>query len=240
MRLGTACMLVAALAAPMALGGEGKIKVLVVTGGHGFNRDAFFAMFKDNPEIEWTEGKQGKTSTAYDREDLLDFDVVFCYDMVQGITDVQKKAFLSLFEKGIGLVVNHHALASYQAWPEFEKAVGGKFLLRPEKQGDKTIPKSGTGGGKLTIHVEAKNHPIAQGLSDYELHDEYYNRCRVSPDVTLVLTTDCPGNNREICWCREHGKSRVVYLMSGHDNKVYSDANHRKVIANAIRWAARR
>ena len=240
MRLGTVCLLVAAVAAPMALGGEGKIKVLVVTGGHGFQRDAFFAMFKDNPEIEFTEARQGQSSEAYDRDDLLSFDVVFTYDLVQKITDKQKQAFLSLFDKGVGLVVNHHALATYQDWPEFEKIVGGKFLLKPEQQGEKTIPKSGTGGGKLTVKVEAKDHPIAKGLADYELQDEYYNKCRVSPDVTLVLTTDCPGNNREICWCREHGKSRVAYLMSGHDNKVYSDASHRKVIANAIRWAARR
>ena len=234
----------AAMMGAMAFAGaaeaEGKIKVLVVTGGHGFNRDAFFAIFKDNPEITFTEAKQVKTSTAYDREDLLDFGVVFCYDMVQGITDAQKKAFLSLLDKGVGLVVNHHALASYQAWPEFEKIVGGKFLLKPETKEGKTTPKSGTGGGELAIHVEAKDHPIAKGVSDYKLRDEYYNRCRVSPDVTLVLTTDCPRNNREICWCREHGKSRVVYLMSGHGPNVYKDPNHRKVIANAVRWAARK
>jgi len=229
-----------ALLAPVADAGEGKIKVLVVTGGHGFQHDPFFAMFKDNPDIEFTEAKQGQSSEAYDREDLLSFDVVFTYDLVQKITDKQKQAFLSLFDKGVGLVVNHHALATYQDWPEFEKIVGGKFFLRPEKQGDQTIPKSGTGGGKLTVHVEAKDHPIAQGLADYELQDEYYNKCRVGPDVTLVLSTDCPKNNREICWCREQGKSRVVYLMSGHDNKVYADPNHRKAVANAIRWAARR
>ena len=97
------------------------------------------------------------------------------------------------------------------------------------------------GHGELTIHVEAKDHPIAKGVAgDYTLKAEFYKACRVSKDVTLVLTTDSPRNNREICWTREQGKSRVVYLMSGHDAKVYNDPNHRQVLANAIRYAARR
>lgn len=238
-------ILLAALAAvaPVARAAEDKpkIKVLVVTGGHGFDRPAFFKMFQDNAEIEFVEAQQGKSSMAYDREDLLTFDVVVTYDLVQKMTDGQRRNFLALFDKGIGLVVNHHALATYQDWPEFEKIVGGKFLLQPEKKGDETLPKSGVGHGELTIHVEAKDHPIAKGVAaDYALKDEFYNRCRVSPDVTLVLTTDSPKNNREVCWCREQGKSRVVYLMSGHDGKVYNDPNHRRVLANAIRWAARR
>ena len=236
MRMWLAALLVALSA--VATGGE-KIKVLVVTGGHGFQREPFFKMFKDNAEIDFTEAKQSKaTSPAYDRDDLMAFDVIVCYDMVQGITDAQKAKLLAFLEKGKGLVVNHHALASYQAWPEFEKIVGGKFLLGPEKQGEKTIPKSGTGGGKIALHVESKDHPITKGMADYELSDEYYNRCRVADDVTLVLTTECPKNNRQVCWCRRHGKSRVVYLMSGHDQKVYNDPSHRQVLANAIRWAA--
>ena len=67
-----------------------KLKVLVVTGGHGFQRDPFFQMFADNPAITFTEAKQIKTSEAYDRDDLPGFNVVVLYDMVQTITDTQK------------------------------------------------------------------------------------------------------------------------------------------------------
>ncbi|NQT86382.1 ThuA domain-containing protein [bacterium] len=233
---------VALVAPPLhAAEDKAKIKVLVVTGGHGFDRPAFFKMYQDNAEIEFVEAKQGKSSMAYDREDLLTFDVVVTYDLVQTMTDAQRKNFLALFDKGIGLVVNHHALATYQDWPAFEAIVGGKFLLRPEKKGETTVPKSGVGHGELTVHVEAKDHPIAKGVdADYPVKAEFYNKCRVSKDVTLVLTTDSPRNNREICWTREQGKSRVVYLMSGHDAKVYTNPNHLRVLANAIRFAARR
>jgi len=233
-------LLVAGLAAGAAFAGEGeaKLKVLVVVGGHGFNEPAFWQMFKDNPDIAYTEVKHKKTSEVYERDDLLTFNVVVLYDFWQNITDEQKARFLSLFDKGIGLVVLHHALATYQAWPEFEKAVGGKFLLKPEEVNGVKVPGSGTGGGPLNIHVCSKDHPITKDMEDFKLQDEYYNKCRVSPNVTLLLTTDCPGNQKEVAWCREQGKSRVVYIMSGHDQKVYNDASFRKVLANAIKWAA--
>ena len=240
-------MLVTLLAAAVAGGAmaaraaedEAKIKVLVVSGGHGFNEPAFFKMFDDNPAVACTKVKHKKSSEVYDREDLLSFQVVVLYDLWQNITDEQKAKFLSLFDKGIGLVVMHHALADYQKWPEFEKAAGGKFLLAPETKDGVTTPQSGTGGGPLNIHVVSKDHPITKGMDDFKLQDEYYNKCLVSKDATLLLTTDCPGNQKEVAWCHEQGKSRCVYIMSGHDQKVYTDTSFQKVLANAIAWAAK-
>jgi len=54
---------------------------------------------------------------VFERDDLLSYDVVALYDIRRTITEKQKIAFLSLFEKGIGLVVLHHAIVSYQHWP---------------------------------------------------------------------------------------------------------------------------
>ena len=45
-----------------------KIKVLVLTGGHGFKAEPFFKMFADNPEITFTNAAQGKSAEAYERE----------------------------------------------------------------------------------------------------------------------------------------------------------------------------
>jgi len=220
--------------------GDGKLKVLIVSGGHGFNQPAFFQMFKDNPDIAYTEVKHQKTSEVYDREDLLSYDVLVLYDFWQKITDEQKKKFESLFDKGVGLVVLHHALANYQDWPKFEEVVGGKFVMRDEVRDGAKVPRSGTGGGPLNIHVCSKDHPITKDMDDWKYQDEYYNKCLVSKDVTVLLTTDCPSNQKEVAWCREQGKSRVVYIMNGHDEKVYNNPNYRKVLANAIRWAARK
>ena len=68
-------------------------------------------MFQDNPEITFTNAIQARSSsTAYDREDLLSYDCIVLYDMVQNVNEAQKAKFLALFDQGIGLVVTHHAL----------------------------------------------------------------------------------------------------------------------------------
>src|SRR6185503_504106 len=56
----------------VALAADRKIKVLLVTGGHGFETNSFFRVFQENPEITFTNAIQARSSsTAYDREDLL-------------------------------------------------------------------------------------------------------------------------------------------------------------------------
>ena len=47
-----------------ALGQETKTKVLVVTGGHGFNQPAFFKMFQDNAEIAFTTAEHAKSGAT--------------------------------------------------------------------------------------------------------------------------------------------------------------------------------
>ena len=42
-----------AFLAPAAESSQGKIRVLVVTGGHGFEKEPFFKNFKDNPDITY-------------------------------------------------------------------------------------------------------------------------------------------------------------------------------------------
>src|SRR5262245_51458599 len=131
-------MLSAAISAGPATAAEAgaKIKVLVVTGGHGFEREPFFRIFQEDPGIAFTaaehakDGKDG--ATAYEREDLLTFDVVVLYDLPREITGPQKAKLLSLFENGIGLVALHRSLVSYQHWPDYERIIGGRY---PEEDG---------------------------------------------------------------------------------------------------------
>ncbi len=242
MRIQIFCSLALAtvLALPVAAAPTGgKLKVLVVTGGHAFEKEPFFKVFKDNPNIEFTQATQVKSSEAYDREDLLSYDVVVLYDMVQKITDAQKTRFLSLFDKGIGLVVTHHAMGSYQDWPEYERIMGGKYLMKDEKEGEKTWPKSDYQHDvDLAVAIVAKDHPITAGFQDFTIHDEIYIGFRVRSDVTPLLATTHPRSGKTLAWCRTQGKSRVVYLELGHDHLAYENPNYQKVLANAISWAA--
>lgn len=216
-----------------------SLKVLIITGGHAFEKAPFFKVFKDNRKISFTATTQGRSSEAYEREDLLTYDVVVLYDMVSQITELQKAKFLSLFEKGTGVLVLHHALCSYQDWPEYEKIIGGKYLMKEEQRGDAIYPKSDYQHDvDFAVQIVTKEHPITQGMADFKIHDEIYKRFRVLPDVTPLLTTDQPDSGKPLSWTCTRGKSRVVYLQLGHDHSAYENPNYRMLVARSIDWVA--
>ena len=233
------CALCVFAAAPSA--DDAKFKVLVVTGGHGFEKEQFFKMFKENAGIAFTHAEHSKTNaTVYERDDLLNFDVVVLYDMPKTITDAQKTKFLSLFDKGVGLVVLHHALVSYQHWPEYEGIIGGRYPEEDGKSGVVTPQVGYEHDVDIPVVIVAKDHPVTQGLKDFTIHDEIYWGFRVAPDVRPLLTTTHPKSGKPLAWTRAQGKSRVVYLQLGHDHSAYENPNYRQLVAQSIRWAARR
>jgi len=219
----------------------GKIKVLVVTGGHGFEKGPFFKVFEDNPEITFTNASHGRTNASvYDSPDLLSHDVVVLYDMPKTITKTQKANFLSLFEKGIGVVVLHHALVSYQEWPEYERIIGGRYPEESGKSGVVTPEVGYQHDVEVPVIIVNKDHPITSGLKDFVIHDEIYWGFRVRPDVTPLITTTHPKSGKPLGWTRTQGKSRLVYLQLGHDHSAYENSNYRELVWRSIRWTAGR
>jgi type 1 glutamine amidotransferase len=227
-------------------GDAAPIKVLVVTGGHGFQAEPFFQMFQDNPDITYATATQDKAAEAYEREDLLSYDVVVLYDSPSTITEEQKARFLSLFDKGVGVIVLHHALLSYQDWPEYERIAGGKYVLDPEKERDPTVRGSncwndpGKTGCKpdvtIPVRIVARDHPVTAALSAFALTDELYLDVHMQPDIVPLAATD----DEVLVWAREQGRSRVVATMLGHGPPAYGDPSFRKLLAQSIRWVARR
>jgi type 1 glutamine amidotransferase len=218
-----------------------KIKVLLITGGHDFEKEPFYKVFQENPEISFTPVvHHGTNADAFDRDDLFSYNVIVLYDIRRSITDEQKAKFLSLFDKGIGLVVLHHALVSYQHWPEYERIIGGKYPEEDGKYGAVTPEVGWEHDHELPIVIVDKDHPITAGVKDFTIHDEIYWGFRVQPDVTTLITTTHPKSGKPLAWCRTQGKSRVVYLQLGHDHSAYDNPNYRQLLANTIRWAANR
>jgi type 1 glutamine amidotransferase len=213
-----------------------KLKVLVITGGHGFQAPPFFKMFDDDPGIAYTAATQAKAAEAYERPDLYDQDVVVLYDSPSEITDAQKARLRGLFERGIGLVVLHHAFLSYQKWPEYERLVGAKYLLDDEKVGDRVVTKESTYQPVADIPAKiVARHPVTAGLGDFALRDELYHGLRLQRDITPLVTT----GGEPLVWIRSQGKSRIVGTILGHGRGSYEDAHFLKLLAQSIRWAAR-
>ena len=217
----------------------GKIRVLLTFGGHGFPEGPFFGMFDAMADVEYTKAPMPESAGLLKPGLEKDYDVILMYDMVGSITPDQQKAFVDLLNKGIGLISLHHNMGAHRDWDGFRKITGGKFILAPCEIDGKQYTKSGWSHGEdMKVTVVDKEHPITKGMEDFEIHDETYNDYYTAPDVKLLLKTDHPKNDPELAWVKQYGKSRVFYLMLGHDEKAYGNANFSGIIHRGIRWAA--
>ena len=218
-----------------------KIRVLVITGGHDFEREPFLKLFKDNSEITFQAVEHPNAHALLKPEAARSWDILVTYDMHQEISDEAKKDFVDRLNDGKGLVVVHHSIGSYQKWPEYSKIIGARYYL--EKTTVDGVEKARSAykhGMHFKIHVVDPNHPVTRGVTDFEIHDETYNLFDVAKDVHPLLTTEEPESNRIIGWAKTYGAARVVYLQSGHDHFAYENPSYQQILKQAIRWAGKR
>ncbi len=222
--------------------GAHPIRVLIVTGGHDFERTPFFAMFEAIPGIHWAEVKQPSANDSYTADQARKYDVIVLYDFVQEISEIQKQNLVRLLkEDGKGLVGLHHCIGDYQAWPEFRRILGGRYYLsKRSEEGTEYQPGEFLHEQTFTVRIALQSHPIARGLKDFEINDETYKGFYVNPGVTELLLADHPSSGPVIGWAHQYGKARVVYVQPGHGPAAYANAGYRRLVENAIYWAARR
>jgi type 1 glutamine amidotransferase len=211
-----------------------KIKVLILTGGHHFKAGPFFKMFLDNPEITFIADQQVKAAEGYDRPDLYTFDVVVLYDAPTNITDAEKARFLALFDKGIGVVVLHHAYLAYPLWPEFGRIAGGRYIYWTQEITNGVTESIYKSQVRIPVTVVPAPHPITAGMTDFVLTNELYLNLDMAGNSTPLLKT----GDEWVAWYRTEKRSRIVGTILGHD--CYADPNFRKLVAQSIRWAAKR
>jgi type 1 glutamine amidotransferase len=215
-----------------------KIRVLLFTGGHGFAKEPFFRMFSDNPDIVVTHLEHTKdTADGWERADLAAADVVVLYDMPKTISPAQQEKMRSLFPRGTGLVVLHHALVSVHQWADYERIIGGIY---PTNSAPGTSQVGYRHDVDIPVVVADRTHPITTGFKDFTVRDEIYWGFRVGADVTPLLTTTHPESGKPLAWCRTENKSRVVYLQLGHGQPCMDNPNYRDFLARSLRWAAGR
>ncbi len=229
------------LSADLTPESSGKTRVLVVTGGHGFEQEPFFKLFKDNPEITYRAVEHPKAHALFTADAAKAWDVLVLYDMHQGISDQAKADFVARLKEGKGLVVVHHAIADYQDWPEYTAIIGAHYYLAATNINGVAKPGSAYKHGvDFRIHVADPQHPVTRGLKDFDIHDETYKWFDVAEGVHPLLTTDEPESNKVIGWAKTYQGARVVYIQLGHDHFAYENPNYQQLLKQAIAWTARR
>ena len=182
---------------------DAPLQALVVTKGHPFERDPFFALSESLPDVACTAVEQPAAQAFFNPAMARPYDAYVLYDM-PGIEFRPGQApafheppqeyvdgFLELLEAGHGFVFLHHAIAGWPTWSEYAEILGGRFLYAPgELRGD-SLPDSGYRFGvKHTVHAAAPDHPVLAGIEDgFEIEDELYLFRAFEDSVTPLLTS---------------------------------------------------
>jgi len=99
----------------------------------------------------------------------------------------------------------------------------------------------------LKVTVEIPDHPIVAGLpKEFTIeHSERYSEPYAVPEPKAVplkgvhTLKDGKEDPSRVGLCWEIGKGKFFYLQAGHETSpVYFDENIRKIMANAVKWAA--
>ncbi len=218
---------------------EEKIRAVVVTGGHDYEEESFNQMLKSFEGIECAQVRLEDDSEIFEDISDWDYDVIVLYNMTQEISPKRQENFISLLNRGVGLVALHHSICSFQDWPGYKKIIGGRYYLEATEE-DGVDYKAGTYKHDIDISVKVADttHPVTQGVGDFVIHDEVYKNCGFEKDNLVLLTTDHPDSDRSIGWVRRYGTTRICYIQLGHDHQAYENPNYRQLVSNVIKWCA--
>ena len=175
--------------------------------------------------------------------------------------------FRALLDAGKGMVFLHHAIAGWPAWEEYAHIVGGRFHYQPAVLDGVEYPDSGYRHDVThTVEVLDAGHPVCAGVDPtFTITDELYLFPVLDADVTPLMRSTYdfvdanfwsadrairgtrndrtgwhhPPGSDLVAWTKTVGASPLVYLQFGDGPVTYADPTYRRVLANAIRWAAR-
>lgn len=214
------------------------INVVVLTGGHDFDKKAYPKVFEGDDDIKVTFADQKDHSEIFEDISEWKYDVIVFYNMSQKISEKRRENFLKLCERGVGLVPTHHNLCAYQEWPEFNKIIGARYHAKAEQWEGQQRPGS-TYKHDITMKIKVEaDHPVVSGITDFEIYDEGYKGQWMDTSAKLLLSCQHEASDQRIAWVKTYRNSRVCTIQLGHGPEAFGNPNYRKLIAQAIRWTA--
>jgi len=212
----------------------GAPKVLLVTGGHDHDVSFYSVLDRDDLDVRVDPYPSGLRGGP--REPGPDTDVVVLYDMPAAMTPEQKDTLRSWIEHGGGLVVLHHAIAGRSGWRWWhEEVVGARYV----EAGDAEPPSSYRHDEVVRVSVVAR-HPVTAGIEPFVILDETYKGLWLSPRIEVLLRTDNPTSDGPVAWTFPHPKARVAVIQLGHGREAHLHPSFRRLVHNAVLWAAGR
>jgi type 1 glutamine amidotransferase len=222
-------------AAAMSDTRKDAVRVLVATGGHGYD-PSFYTVFEGWPDVLWSHTTSQKEAFAPGMKER--WDVVVLYDMFNEIGGDEAKNLREYAEAGKGIVALHHSIVDYTSWPWwYEEVIGGKYFEKSEGAHAASHYKDDV---PMVVRPAKgmENHPIVRGLGELVTVDECYRGMWHSPKITVLMETKNDLNDVPVVYIGPNPKMRAVYIQLGHGTYTHQYPGYRALVHNAILWAA--
>lgn len=178
---------------------DAKVRLLVVTKGHPYDRAAFCDLFDSLKGISGTHVEQPAAAQMIGSGLGAAYDLILYYD-VPGIQfrppnppdlvapdEAFKAGFRALLAAGKPMLFLHHAIAGWPLWDEYAEAIGARFFYQPGSYKGRAHPDSGY-LFPVTYRAEpVLEHPVTAGLDEgFDLTDELYLFEMLEPVLPLL------------------------------------------------------
>ena len=176
------------------------------------------ALTKDGINITYTEDVNDLNTN-----NMSQYDGVIMYANYEDRMPEQEKALMDYIAEGHAYIPLHCASFCFKDSDGYIDMVGGRFMSHET--------------GTFTATIVQKEHPIMQGLTEFETWDETYRHDKLAKDIT-VLMERVEGDHREpYTWVKEYGKGRVFYTAYGHDERTWHNLGFQNLVKEGILWA---
>ncbi len=215
------------------------LRILLVSGGHWFDRENLTKMILDRPNTVLTEISVPEDQDRLTPEIKNEYDILIFHDQSSfELTDSQKENLSKMWEEGIPTMMLHHALISHTDFPLFREVYGTAFFLGPKTIDGQEYPGSTyLKPTQVPMKIVDHQHPITKGLEDFVLDDEVFNHLWFADEGNHVLIeTVHPESSRPVCWTRIYKKSPVFVLIQGDCGTAFNDPHYREVFYRSLDW----
>ncbi|MGO3886764.1 MAG: ThuA domain-containing protein [Mycetocola sp.] len=227
-------------------------KALIVRGGWDGHQpveatEEFIPFLKENGfDVRVEES----TAVYADAEYLATVDLIVQCNTMTTIEKAEFEGLRAAIEAGTGMAGWHGGIAdSYRNNEAYLHMIGGQFACHAGKHPDELIGEQSDNYVPYTVNIvpEKADHPIVEGISDFDLVTEQYWVLSDEYNDVLATTTQAvrPWDpwNRPVTspavWTRQWGKGRIFVSTPGHRVEILRDPNVRTIIERGLLWASR-
>jgi len=91
-------------------------------------------------------------------------------------------------------------------------------------------------GLTFTVNVNDSQHPVTQGLDNFEVEDEIYISA-YDPAIHILASADWHNRAHPMAWVKPYGAGRVFYTTLGHGPNTFTRPGMQQLIQQGVRWA---